>query len=355
MKKHVNVALFVPHCGCPHACLFCDQRAISGQSAPLTPEQVTASARRALETGGAGGELAFFGGSFTAVDRSYMLSLLRAAAPFVRSGAFSGIRCSTRPDAIDEERLDILKSYGVTAVELGAQSMDDRVLRLNGRGHTAADTARACGLIRAYGIGLGLQMMTGLYGDTDEGALKTAESLAALQPDTVRVYPTVVLENTPLARLYREGRYRPQTLEEAVRLCARLLLFFDRRGIPVIRMGLHAGGDVEAHRLAGAYHPAFRELCEGEIYYALLRERLSALPRGTYCITVAPSEISKLVGQKKINFTRLAADGYFCRAAGDAGLDRYRLTVEEVRSADRRKGKGGLEANVSESIGNAGV
>lgn len=146
MARHTNVALFVPHAGCPHRCSFCDQRAISGQSGQLLPSAVTQACRTAaqtMHTGSAQAEIAFFGGSFTAIDRAYMCRLLEAAAPFVADGIFSGIRISTRPDAVDEPVLRLLKTYGVTAVELGAQSMDDAVLRLNRRGHTPGGHA-AC-------------------------------------------------------------------------------------------------------------------------------------------------------------------------------------------------------------------
>lgn len=180
-------------------------------------------------------EIAFFGGSFTAIGRDYMLELLEAAAPFV-GGAFRGIRISTRPDAVDGETLGLLRRYGVTAVELGAQSMDDGVLDQNLRGHTAADVERAAGLVRDAGFELGLQMMTGLYGSDEARDFMTAERLAACAPDTVRVYPTVVMEGTGLAALWRAGAYRPQTLEEAVSLGARLLEFFEGKGVRVIRM-----------------------------------------------------------------------------------------------------------------------
>ena len=319
MSKHRNVALFVPHLGCGHRCVFCDQRAISGAAAAPTPDDVRRAARIALSGGETGGEIAFFGGSFTAVDRAYMVSLLEAAEPFIKNGSFTGVRCSTRPDAIDRERLSLLKEYGVTAIELGAQSADDVVLEKNGRGHTHAQTAEACALIREYGIGLGLQMMTGLYGDTDDGALATAESFIALRPDTMRIYPTVVLKNTRLAQLYEAGEYVPQSLENAVGLCARLLMRFYDASIPVIRLGLHSGGGVDHNRVAGPYHPAFRELCESRIYLSLALDRLAGMPPGDYVLTVAPTEISKAAGQKRANIALLAERGWNCTVRADEG------------------------------------
>ncbi len=176
-------------------------------------------------------EIAFFGGSFTAIDPDYRLALLKTAHAACETYGFAGIRCSTRPDAIDDERLTVLKQYGVTAIELGAQSMDGEVLLLNRRGHTAKDVENAARLIRAYGFELGLQMMTGLPGDSDAKAMKTVKRLLALKPNTMRIYPTIVLENTPLCDLYRAGKYTPQTLEDAVSLCAKLIPMIEQRGV----------------------------------------------------------------------------------------------------------------------------
>lgn len=304
--KHANIALFVPHNGCPHTCSFCNQRTISGESSQPTPEDVlrvlTEDAQR-CSGNFRGRELAFFGGSFTAIDRDYMISLLEAARPFIGK-SIEGIRCSTRPDCIDGEVLALLKEYGVTAIELGAQTMDDRVLALNERGHTAAHVEEASRLIREWGIELGLQMMTGLYGDTDEGAVETACRLADLRPATVRIYPTVVLEGTTLARLYRSGEYIPQTLEQAVELCATLLEMFAGRDIKVIRLGLHASADVEQNRLAGAYHPALRELCEAKIYLRRMIQ-MAAADRAIVGFAVHPKELSKALGQRRSNISAL--------------------------------------------------
>ena len=256
--KHVSVALFVPHRGCPNTCVFCNQHAISGQTAPLTAEAIRAACEtaRACPHDVNDSEVAFFGGSFTAIDRAEMTACLEAAKPYVGRD-FGGVRISTRPDCVDDEVLSLLKDYGVTAIELGAQSMDDAVLALNGRGHTAKDTENACERIRRHGFSLGLQMMTGLYGSTPEKDRATAERFAALHPDTVRIYPTVVLERTRLADLWRQGVYTPPTLEDSVALCADLLRLFRVEGIRVIRLGLHAGGNVEEGYLAGVNHRAF--------------------------------------------------------------------------------------------------
>ncbi|MBD5130835.1 MAG: radical SAM protein, partial [Ruminococcaceae bacterium] len=241
--KQTNLSIFIPHAGCPHMCSFCDQRSISGERSAPSAEQVgTVLAEQAahLSERGMSAEIAFFGGSFTAIPRDYMLELLDTAKAAVgRFSVYSGIRCSTRPDCIDEEVVGILKRYGVTAVELGAQSMNDEVLLANDRGHTAEDVRRAAALIKQSGIELGLQMMTGLYKDTSERCLKTADEFIKLAPKTVRIYPTVIMKNTRLGELFARGEYDSFSFDETVELCAELLRKFERNGIRVIRLGLH--------------------------------------------------------------------------------------------------------------------
>ena len=331
--KHGNVALFVPHAGCPHRCSFCDQRAIAGTGDRMTPDKVEAACLQAesrITLPGRQAELAFFGGSFTALPKKEMCALLDAALPFVRRGVFRGIRLSTRPDCVDEGILAALAGRSVTAVELGAQSMDDAVLVQNGRGHTAADVERAAGLIRARGLSLGLQMMTGLPGSTPDTDRETAARLAALRPDTMRIYPTVALRGTPLDGMVRSGAYIPPTLEETVALCAELLLFFEEeRDIPVIRLGLHASPDLEQNRVAGPWHPAFRELCEGRIYRdraaSLLRE--CGIPPGPVRLFVHPRALSAMIGQRRGNVVWFRERGYRVEVEGDPALSRYRVKI----------------------------
>lgn len=331
--KHINVGLFVPHNGCPHQCTFCNQRAISGQSKQVTPADVDSAVEIAMKNpNSVGGEIAFFGGSFTAIDRKTMTELLSAAYKYVENGSFKGIRCSTRPDAIDDEICRTLKAYGVTAVELGAQSMSDEVLRLNQRGHTAQDIVNASEMLKGYGFELGLQMMTGLYGSTDTDSIDTARRIIKLKPETVRIYPTVVIKNTELARLYESGEYTPQTVDEAAELCAELLLMFEEAGIKVIRTGLHSGGDVSDY-IAGAYHPAFKEICEGKIYIkkALDFIRQNNIETGDICIYVSPDAVSKMTGQKRTNLTRLGELGYNARVMPDPEIKRYCVYIEKIR------------------------
>ncbi|MBQ7962085.1 MAG: radical SAM protein [Clostridia bacterium] len=324
--KHINVALFVPHKGCPHMCSFCNQKTISGTSGELTASDIDEAVRIATskEYDKTNSEIAFFGGSFTAIDREYMTYLLESAYPYVEKGVFKGIRCSTRPDAIDDEVLTILKKYGVTAIELGAQSMDDEVLSMNDRGHTAEDVVKASEKIKKHGFELGLQMMTGLYGSTREKDIKTAEKLIELKPETVRIYPTVVLENTRLACLHRSGEYTPETTQEAVVNCSVILDMFNNAGIKVIRLGLHSGGNVEGGFVAGAFHPAFRELCESRIYFEKLRKYIEEEKiKGKITIYVCPSEISKMTGQKKGNILLLEQMGVYAGVRGDGSLGKY--------------------------------
>ncbi|MEE1138884.1 MAG: radical SAM protein [Acutalibacteraceae bacterium] len=331
--KHINVALFVVHKGCPHMCSFCNQRSISGSHKDLTPDDVHSAVKIAVqslsENQAAGGEIAFFGGSFTMVEREYMLSLLEAAYEYVGKGIFKGIRISTRPDGIDGEICGILKKYGVTAVELGAQSLDDRVLMLNERGHTAEQVENACKILKEYGFEVGLQMMTGLYGSKDSDSLETAEKIIDLAPATVRIYPTVVLKGTRLYELMKNGEFIPKGVDETVDLCARLIEMFENAGIKVIRVGLHSGGGVEEGFAGGAYHPALRELCEGRLYYNRASLLLKKYDGGRYILCVNPKEISKMTGQKKENLIRLREKGFECTVKGIEGLSKYEVEIHK--------------------------
>lgn len=331
-QKHINVAVFVPHEGCPHDCLFCNQKAISGRTEKLTAADVELAANTAIASGKdtTGGEIAFFGGSFTAIDSDYMESLLKAAMPYIDAGSFKGIRISTRPDFIDERILSLLKNYRVTAIELGAQSMVDEVLIKNRRGHLSEDTRKACALIKSYDFELGLQMMTGLYGDNDKGAIFTAEEFIKLSPQTVRIYPTIVLKNTMLSELYYKEMYKPQTLSEAVELCAKLLIRFRNAGIKVIRLGLHSGGGVEPDYIDGPYHPAFGELCESRVYLKKATGLLSAYPKGKYKLVVNNSDISKMVGQKRDNIKALSLMGYDCTVSGAESVSPFDILIKQM-------------------------
>lgn len=319
MGKHANISIFVPHIGCCHRCSFCNQNSITGQVSPATKEDVINAVETAVKSpkySNANTEIAFFGGSFTAIEKEYMTSLLEAAFEYVKNGVVSGIRVSTRPDAINISVLETLKNYGVTAIELGAQSTDDNVLCANNRGHSKQDIINASRLIKEYGFSLGLQMMTGLYMSNDETDLKTAKDFCDLFPETVRIYPTVVLENTYLAYLFKNGKYLPQTVENAAELCAVLLEIFDKNNINVIRLGLHSINEEDF--VAGPWHPSFSELCWNNIYYKKIMNELSI--KGNYIISVAKGEISKAIGQHKTNYFKLKEQGFVCKFKEDVSL-----------------------------------
>lgn len=325
--KHSNISIFVPHIGCPNKCSYCNQKHITGTFKAPTVRDVAFAVKNAQtnpnycpETT----EIAYFGGSFTAINRNYMLRLLRVANRFVKSGTVSGIRISTRPDAIDEEILTLLKEYGVTSIELGAQSLNDRVLRMNNRGHNSADVEKASKLIREFGFELGLQIMTGLYGDNDNSTIKTAEKIIAIKPDTVRIYPTLVLKDTDLAALYADGIYKPQTLDKAISLATKLYKMFTENDIKVIRLGIHS--IVEDAFVAGPWHPAFSELCQSQI---MLNDVLSMISeKGSYIIYVAKSDVSKMIGQKRCNLMHLESLGFNCRVLVDETLENLNVRIE---------------------------
>ena len=322
--KHANVAFFVPMVGCPHRCSFCDQNSITGESGIPTPEEVDKTLKKAareLHGFSEKAEIAFFGGSFTMIPRELMLSLLAPAKKWIDRKAFSGIRISTRPDAIDEEVLSVLKEYGVTFIELGAQSCNNAVLEKNRRGHTFEDTQKAAQLIREAGFSLGLQMMTGMPGSTKEDDILTAARFAALKPDTMRIYPTLVLKNTLMAKWFEDGEYVPQTVEEAAAECAELLDIFELYKINVIRLGLHAEVSLEENLLGGPYHPAFREICESLRFRKKIAPMLTRLPKGSYILKVAPSEVSKCSGQHRSNVEHWLSLGYAVRIVPDNNLN----------------------------------
>ena len=299
------IPVFVPHLGCPNDCVFCNQRRISGSVAPATAEDVVSAIENALRLTppGTRRQLAFYGGSFTAIPVAEQESLLGAAVPYLERGDIASLRLSTRPDAIDGAVLRRLRSYGVETIELGAQSMSERVLALSGRGHTAADVEDAARAVKGAGFRLILQMMTGLPGADDESDVESARRIAALGPDGVRIYPTVIVRDTALCDLWRAGRYKEHTVEDAVRVCARILPVFEQAGIPVIRLGLNptedlSGGDA----VGGAYHPALGELVKSRIMRDRAEKILSGAKRGEQAVLrVNPRLMSQLVGQHGAN------------------------------------------------------
>ena len=301
------IPVFVPHLGCPNECVFCNQRKISGSLFPASPVEVTETLHSA-QTVTERGELAFYGGSFTAIPEADQTALLQAAQPFRESGFLKSIRVSTRPDAVSPEKLRTLREYGVETVELGAQSMDEGVLRLSGRGHTAADTRSAAALVKAAGMKLVLQMMTGLPGSDPEKDLLTARELAALRPDGVRVYPTVILRGTPLEALWQRGAYRAHTVSDAISTCAPIVRLFKDAGIPILRLGLNPTEELSGgEAVGGAYHPALGELTYSRVFLEKAREAIRALPmlpRGVELL-VSYRDVSKMTGRGRCNLLTL--------------------------------------------------
>lgn len=300
-------------------CSFCNQHTISGAQHAPTGDEVRQICGKALGEvrSPENTEIAFFGGSFTAIPRNYMTALLEAASDFIGDGKFRGIRISTRPDCIDEEILTLLKKYGVTAIELGAQSMSDEVLKANDRGHTSEDVVRASHLIRKHGFELGLQMMIGLYKSTFADEYETMNAITAIHPDTLRIYPVVILRGTRLSQLYESGEYNPPGFDEVAEMCSQFMETAQANGIRVIKVGLHASEFVEKDMVGGFYHPAFRELCEGRIY---LRKLKNALGEDfSYAEASVPARnLSKALGQKKCNIEYFKNKGAELKIMADA-------------------------------------
>lgn len=329
------IPVFVPHLGCPNDCVFCNQRRISGAQQPATAQTVKEAVKQAaaLPQSGAKRQLAFYGGSFTAIPAAEQVALLSAAKEFLDRGEIHSLRLSTRPDAIDGEILHRLREYGVETIELGAQSMNDEVLLLSGRGHTAEDVENASRQIKAAGFRLILQIMTGLPGDTDERSLETARRIAGLKPDGVRIYPTVIVRDTALYDLWRSGRYQEHTVEDAVRCCAKLLPLFEEAGIPVIRLGLNPTDELSGGAaVGGAYHPALGELVKSRVLYEKARLLLQdTAPGSAVVLAVNGAQMSQMVGQHRQNIIRLCEEfGLKSLKITPKALDKGKIEIVSV-------------------------
>ena len=288
--------------------------------------RILAQAVKDLGSDSKNAEIAFFGGSFTAIDREYMITLLEATREYI--GVFKGIRISTRPDCIDKDILEILKSYCVTSIELGAQSMDNDVLFVNRRGHTAQDVINASQLIKEYGFSLGLQMMTGLYKSSYEKDIYTAKQFIKLRPDTVRIYPTITMKNTYLAELYDKGEFIPDSIEDSIEVCSRLINMFTEVNINIIRLGLHYSESLIQNSLGNNYHPAFKELCENRIFYNKFLEEVNGLNSKEVIVYINEKSLSKFLGQKKSNLNKFNELGYKIDIKFDNTLEKYELYIK---------------------------
>ncbi|WP_461570627.1 elongator complex protein 3 [Thermincola ferriacetica] len=314
--RYFIIPIFIPDLGCPNQCVFCNQQKITGQVNIPTAEEVARKIGDYLATlpdvENRKVEVAFYGGSFTAIPVEEQKRFLRAAWDYYRTGKIQGIRISTRPDKIDEDTLSILMAYGVDTIELGVQSMDKDVLAFARRGHATEHVVKAAKLVKSWGFFLGVQIMIGLPGDSQEKALKTCNEVIGLGPDFVRIYPVLVLKGTELERLFYQGKYFPWQVNEVVDTAKKMLNRFERAGIEVIRIGLQnteeisPGGEI----IAGPYHPAIGELVYGALIYEQLREllnRTGAVPGGIKEVefAVSPRDESKVRGHKSANIKAL--------------------------------------------------
>lgn len=305
MSFYRVIPVFLPMLACPHRCVYCNQYVISGQQKLPSSEEVTALVDSYLQTipPDCHRRVAFFGGSFTCLPEPVQNRYLDAVQPYLEDGRIEGIQLSTRPDYIDNQILQNLKEKGVTLIELGAQSLDDDILRRSGRGHTVADVGNASRLIRQYGIDLGLQMMIGLPGDTKEKALHTAEQIFAFGASCTRIYPTLVVDGTALADDYRRGEYVPLSLEDAVDWCKDLYRYFQASGVTVLRMGLHPTKDLRdgERLLAGPFHVSFKELVLTALWHDRIAEQIACEGREDVTVMVPPVEMNYAIGYGSAN------------------------------------------------------
>ncbi len=312
--RHYNIPIFIPHLGCPYDCIYCDQKKISAQMQIPGADEVVSTIELHLQTIPlhADVEVAFFGGNFTAIQPTLQKEYLRMIQPYLESSRIRGIRISTRPDCIDADGLEMLKSYGVKTIELGVQSLNDEVLRLSARRYQAEDVYKSAALIHEWGFKLGIQLMVGLPGDNYERDIETVKATIKLAPQMVRIYPTLVIDGTELDHMWAEGKYQALALDDAVHICKDMLLHFSAANIPVIRMGLYPGEELRSAGVvkAGPFHPAFGELVEQAIFrdQAWLAIQLY-LERDanekSFCLYVQERDLSKMLGKNRDNLRYL--------------------------------------------------
>ena len=311
--KPFIIPIFIPHCGCPHQCIFCNQQVITGTSGAIPSEkEIHSIINKFLEykrKNRSQTEVSFFGGNFLGLAAGQIQKLLDHVVPFVESKKIDGIRFSTRPDTIDKERLNLIRPYPVSTIELGVQSMDDRVLRHANRGHIAEDTIHAVSLIKQEKYQIGLQMMTGLPGDNEPLCLETARQIIALKPDFVRIYPTLVIAGSKLADLYKRGKYQPLPIQACVAQLKKLYLLFQENRINVIRMGLQASDELDDPTtvLAGPYHPALGHMVFSKIFLDSAAKKIKENPSSndSVTLTVHPKSLSRMQGLNKKNIDTL--------------------------------------------------
>jgi histone acetyltransferase (RNA polymerase elongator complex component) len=331
------IPIFLPHVGCPHQCAFCNQTSITGVTPDtISPKRLCLLINEFLQykkKDRGHVQVAFYGGNFLGLKKDYIRVLLDETTEFVKDKKVDSIRFSTRPDTIDIEQLEIIKDYPVSTIEIGVQSMDNQVLAMAKRGHTALDTEKAAALLKEQNYEVGMQMMVALPGDDEIKALITAQKIVSLSPDFVRIYPTVVLAGSRLAVWYKKGEYTPWSLSRCVPLVKKLYIFFKSKNIPVIRMGLQASEDLskETTILAGPYHPAFGHMVHSKIFFDMAASLMKA-ERGScdkITIKVHPRSISKMRGLKNKNVENLKKKFQIksLEIIPDLSIDEDKLTV----------------------------
>lgn len=332
------IPIFIPHEGCPHCCVFCNQHSISGQSSPpVSGAEVDATIRawlaRSRPENRGQAQVAFYGGSFSGLPAERQIELLSAVQPFRDQGVVQEIRLSTRPDYIDRRRLDLLCRLGATIIELGVQSCDDSVLRQAGRGHSRADVERAAGLIKERNIRLGVQLMIGLPGDQFRSLRNTTETVIRLRPEFVRLYPVLVLRGSGLETLRNQGGYRPLSLGRAVVLAAFMKKRFDDQGIRVVRMGLQPTRELEQALTAGPYHPAFGEMVQARLMLRQTRRLLAGVSKSApVVLVIAERDHSVFRGIGSANIKRLRQLGLLDRFILRADPRQPRHTLMRVQA-----------------------
>lgn len=309
MSRHYIIPIFISHVGCPHQCVFCNQdkiartleKEVTGDEVRSTVEEYLKTINRKNSTI----EISFFGGTFTAIDVNKQKELLKVAKEYKDKGYIQKIRMSTRPDAINKYILDYLKDYTVDIIELGVQSLNNEVLRLSGRGHSAEDVYLASKLIKEYGFTLGHQIMPGLPGDDFDKDIETAIKSIEMKPDICRIYPSLVIKETPMEDMYNKGIYKPYTVEEAVCISKKIYKLYKDAKVNVIRIGLQPTDSITLGKdvIAGPFHPAFRELVEGSLICDKILEKTES--EDNILIEINSKDLSKLYANKKMYFNSL--------------------------------------------------
>ncbi len=329
MKKHTNIPIFIPEMACPYQCVFCNQEKISNTFSIPKPDEIAATIDAYLETIPVEREIniAFFGGSFTGIPKEEMIAYLKVAYSYVLSGQIQGIRLSTKPDYINNEILDILEQYGVTAIELGAQSTNNKVLLKSGRGHKFDVIEKAAKLINQRNFELGLQMMLGLPYDSLELSLQTARDIVRLGANSTRIYPTLVIQDTVLERMYHSGKYKVLSLEEAVHWSKEVYKIFMETPIKILRVGLHPSEELELGKslVAGPIHPSFKEMVLSSLWADILAEKLHDTKKAR--ISVAKNQLNYAIGFKASNRNYYKDKGIELHFESAAKLSNFELDV----------------------------